>query len=168
MWVGLWSAPHYGQAQEPATDSMPAVELALVPQPEPDPPLQYRLVPAYSDIRSGNAATRYYRAILLMPREKEKVYSDEQAKWLDQPLSQFPQDSAQAFLEPYRNTLQELKAATLCSHCDWGLPVREMTGIEAVSLLLPDLQETRALRASCGLRRDWRFHGGSTMRRSNR
>ncbi len=145
MWAGLWSAPIYGQAQEPSTDTMPTVELSLVPQPEPDPPLQYRLVPAYSEIRSGNAAIRYYRAILLMPREKEKVYSDEQANWLDQPLSQFPQDAALAFLEPYRNTFLELKSATRCDHCNWDLPVREMTGIEAISLLLPDMQETRAL-----------------------
>ncbi len=110
-------------------NQLPVVELTLVPQPEPDPPLKYSLVPAYPDIKPGNAATWYYRAILLLPREKEKAYGEEQDEWLSLPLDQFPTDKAREFLRAYQNTLHETKTATFCEHCDWGLQLRDMKGM---------------------------------------
>ena len=87
----------------------------------------------------------YYRAVLLMPREKERRFGDTQSKWMELSLEQFPKEEARKWLGPYRNTLNEVARATLREHCDWDLQVRQLKGDEALSLLLPDLQELREL-----------------------
>jgi len=138
------------RADEPAQPSgtakqLPLVEMTLTPRPEPDPPLKYSLVPAYPDIKPGNAATWYYRAILLLPREKERAFGEEQSNWLSLPLAQFPQDKARTFLEAYRNAIHETRTATFCDHCDWGLQLRELKGMDTLNFLFPELQETRTL-----------------------
>ncbi len=128
-----------------APDPLPVVAISTIPQPEPDPPLKYSLTPTYSEVQEGNAATWYYRAILLIPREKEKRFGDEQTAWIALPIEQFPQDKAREWLEPYRNSLRELKTATYRDHSNWNQGIRHMKGTEALSFLLPELQEMREL-----------------------
>ena len=124
---------------------IPVEDLTLAPRPEPDPPLKYSLIPAYADLQPGNAATCYYRAILLLPREQKMQYGDEQTEWDRIPLKDFPKDQARAWLEPYRNSLAETRIATFREYCHWDFRIRELKGTAPFAFLLPELQETRAI-----------------------
>lgn len=124
---------------------LPVVSFSTVPQAEPDPPLKYTLIPEYMEVQPGNAATAYYRAIALMPRDEKSQFGDAQSKWLEVPLSEFPKDEARAWLGSYHNTLAEVRVGTLRETCDWNHRIRELKGMETFAFLLPELQEARAI-----------------------
>lgn len=134
-----------GAERQPADEELPEVILSSVPQPEPSPPLKYMLVPKYSEMKPGNAATSYYRAILLIPRDKDKRFGEKQDKWRNVPLDQFPKEQAREWLSHYQNALKEVRVATYREHCNWDRRVRELSGVEAFSMLLPEIQECREL-----------------------
>ena len=92
-----------------AEDTLPVVRLTSVPQAEPDPPLKYQLTPAYGQLQPGNAATSYYRAIVLLPRDEKLQFGDAQEKWLDVPLNEFPQEEARKWLAAYQSVLGEVR-----------------------------------------------------------
>src|SRR5688572_15307552 len=62
---------------EPATEKdpniAPTIELAIAAAAEPRPALKYRLAPDIGERKAGNAASHYYRAIILQ-RQKPKEY----------------------------------------------------------------------------------------------
>ncbi len=128
-----------------AMAEMPVITISLMPQPEPVPPLKYSLIPAYADIQPGDAATSYYRAILMMPRDKELVFGDDQQQWLALPMEQFPREKARKWLQAYANTMKEMETATFREHCNWDQQVRSLTGLDALGFMLPELQETRVI-----------------------
>ncbi len=128
-----------------AEEQPPIVTISSTPQPEPDPALRYLLTPQYADMKAGNAATWYYRAILLMPREKSKAFGDKQFEWLELPLGQFPREKARTWLVPYASALSEAKTATYREQCDWDLQMRQLKGFEALEFLLPELNQLRGL-----------------------
>lgn len=138
----------WGQAA-PATpsaeDVLPVTKLVISPAAEPDPPLKYTLIPAYGDLQPGNAATSYYRAITLMPKDESKLFNEPQQEWLDLPLDKLPRDEARAWLSHYRVVLEEVRVGTLRESCDWNHRTREMQGLDPVGFLLPELQELRTL-----------------------
>jgi hypothetical protein len=124
---------------------LPVVTLSAMPQAEPDPPLKYTLVPAYMDVQPGNAATSYYRAIALLPRDEKSQFGDVQSTWLEVPLSEFPKEEARAWLAAFHNTLEEVRIGTLRETCDWNHRIRELKGMETFAFLLPELQEARVI-----------------------
>jgi hypothetical protein len=119
--------------------------VTLRPQPEPDPPLKHELLPAYHQLQPGNAATYYYRALLSLPRDPKLQFGDQQTKWMDQPLTEFPTKEAAQWLKAYKNVFGEARRAVYRERCDWGLHVRGLKGMEPVELLLPELQATRSV-----------------------
>jgi hypothetical protein len=138
----------WGQAA-PATPSpenaLPVTKLVIAPAAEPDPPLKYSLVPAYGDLQPGNAATSYYRAITLLPTDENLVFGDEQTRWCEVPLAEFPCDEARKWLNRFHGALSELQVATLRETCDWNHRVRELQGLDPVEFLLPEMQKLREL-----------------------
>jgi hypothetical protein len=138
----------WGQAA-PATPSpenaLPVTKLVIAPAAEPDPPLKYSLVPAYGDLQPGNAATSYYRAITLLPTDENLVFGDEQTRWCEVPLAEFPCDEARKWLNRFHGALSELRVATLRETCDWNHRVRELQGLDPVEFLLPEMQKLREL-----------------------
>ncbi len=88
-------------------NELPVKSMVLVPCAEPDPPLQRLLIPAFADLQPGNAATSYYRAITLLPRDQKLQFGETQEKWLEVPLQEFPQDEARKWLTAYQSVLQE-------------------------------------------------------------
>lgn len=126
-------------------NEMPAVKVSSVPQAEPDPPLKYQLIPAYGKLTPGNAATGYYRAIVLLPRDEKHQFGDEQSKWIEVPLGDFPKEEARTWLAAHRNMLEEVRTATFREDCDWSYRMRELKGMETISYLLPEMQEARAI-----------------------
>lgn len=137
-----------GQGIPPTTspeDALPVTKLVIAPAAEPDPPLKYSLIPAYGDLQPGNAATSYYRAITLLPRDTTKTFGDEQQNWCDVPLAEFPCEKAREWLNNYDVALSELRVATLRETCDWNHRVRELQGLDPVNFLLPEMQRLREL-----------------------
>ncbi len=139
------SSAQQATPQPDEAETMPVVELTLHPRPVPDPPLKYSLLPPYLDMKARNAAIWYYRALLLLPREKTVAFGEEQQQWLSLPLDQFPKDQAHQFLVSYRNSLHETKTATYCDHCNWELNLRDLKGMETLGFLLPEMQEVRTV-----------------------
>jgi hypothetical protein len=137
-----------GQGIPPTTppeDILPVTKLVISPAAEPDPPLKYSLIPAYGDLQPGNAATSYYRAITLLPRDATKTFGDEQQNWCDVPLAQFPCEKAREWLTNFEVALSELRVATLRETCDWNHRVRELQGLDPVNFVLPEMQRIREL-----------------------
>ena len=126
---------------------LPVVIVNSVPQAEPDPALKYQLTPAYGALQAGNAATSYYRAIVLLPRDEKQQFGDSQTKWLEVPLAEFPKEEARAWLGAYRNMLEEVRVATLREDCEWSHRTRELKGLDTMAYLLPEMQEARSIRA---------------------
>ena len=137
-----------GPAQESAREKAKEIEqvsLRLGPAAEAHPPLKHALVAPFAELRSGNAAIFYYRAMLLMPREKEAQFGELQSAWLEMPLQELPQDEILQFLHGFSGSLRELEQAALRETCDWELGLRELDGIDVISFLFPELQEMRQL-----------------------
>lgn len=132
-----------GLVSPPPEDALPVTKLTVSPAAEPDPPLKYALVPAYGDLQPGNAATSYYRAITLLPNAS-KPFEDE-SKWVELPLAEFPCDEARKWLEQYRNTLEEVRIATFRETCDWNHRVRELRGLDTVNFMLPEMNRLREI-----------------------
>ncbi|NLX56954.1 MAG: hypothetical protein GXY58_17750 [Planctomycetaceae bacterium] len=134
-----------GTSPQGGADAMPVVPLSSVPQVEPVPPLTYQLVPSYSQLTPGNAATNYYRAIVMLPHDEQHQFDEQQFQWLEVPLAEFPRDEARKWLKAYGNALNEVHTATCHEDCDWGYRLRELEGLEIVSFLLPELAEVRTI-----------------------
>ncbi len=143
-------------AQTPSSQSdgqtRRVVALEIDGRGEPDPPLKYRFIPSYGDVQPGNAATFYYRAIVLLPRGEDEQYGEKQAAWSSLPLNQFPKDEARAWLRPYAQALEEVARASVRERCDWNLRVRELTGTAPIELLLPELSPLRNLARTLRIR----------------
>lgn len=138
-------APETATSPQGGADAMPVVSLSSVPQAEPAPPLTHQLIPFYGRLTPGNAATSYYRAIVLLPRDEQHQFDEQRSQWLEVPLAEFPQDEARKWLEAYRHALDEVHTATCREDCDWSYRPRELKGLETVSYLLPELQEARTI-----------------------
>jgi hypothetical protein len=101
-----------------------------------------------SERRPGNAATHYYRAIILQ-RQKPKEYwqeaSDNYVAWNEGPDDKFPKADVAKWLSAQQSVLAELKEAAYKEHCDWELRLQDRRGPELFSYLIPEIQQSREL-----------------------
>lgn len=144
-----------GSPQTPASPAYPyprVVRLELSPAAEPMPALKYSLLPTASARKTGNAATRYYRAMMMhlqvtgnQQGDARKQYTDAFSKLLDQPLADFDVTLADTMFPATSGTLREIREGAARENCDWSLQLQQMEGMEVVSFLLPDVQEMRTL-----------------------
>jgi hypothetical protein len=119
------------------------VQLSLAPARPPTPALKYHLLPWVSEMRPGNAAVFYERAInheWLHAVTRSDNYA-QLTDWLEQPLTR---DLA-AKLEPFGRSLavREFDVAARCEYVDWQLTGRLRD--DSFSMLLPDVQQFRIL-----------------------
>jgi hypothetical protein len=145
MGVALLLAPvaARGQGQD-----RPATPIVMRPAAEPVPALKYRLVPPRRTREPGNAALNYHRAIGMvqgarqgMAAAKSPGVDAQIADWNDLPLEQLPVEAARAVLDAFSLATPEVEAGARKESCDWGLSGRA----EGVQLLMPEIQESRAL-----------------------
>jgi len=137
-----------------------SVAIVLRPAAEPVPALKYRLLPERSTQTPGNAAIFYHRAILMLEdarratrraKEQEKpLVTDEQAAadWITGPLNAIPRDQARRWLETYRSSLHETELGARRLTCHWEFDSRT----EGIDLVLPEIQDMRALARLVALR----------------
>ncbi|MFQ5735136.1 MAG: hypothetical protein ACE5KM_24645, partial [Planctomycetaceae bacterium] len=121
-------------------------KLTVSPAAEPEPALKYALLPRFEDLKPGNSTPFYYRAILSIkdrPKDPLKPFHDNYDTWMNGPPSQMPRDEVRKFLRGFRNVFHELKIATHREKTDWAWRLKDVTGIQAIAFLLPEVQEAR-------------------------
>jgi hypothetical protein len=143
--------------QEPGDTSSTVIRMEVTPAAEPAPALAYRFVAEDIDLKPGNAAPYYYRALLNLPGRMEamrKKYNEEVEidKWYagdtnSLPLSKLPleriRDAVNIGIDPaIRHQLTE---AMQRRDCDFELGLSEIRGIELISVLLEEFQRSREL-----------------------
>ena len=152
--LGLWLLPPLSWAGD-AADALETFELRVSPAAEPRPALKYRLKIPLSERKPGNAATHYYRAIILqrqLPKEVFQEHADKYEIWHRGPRGSFPKEEVAKWLEKQHNVFAEIKEGAYREHCDWDLRIQDLRGPELYSLLLPEIQECRELARSLSLK----------------
>lgn len=128
------------------------VKLELSPAAEPSPALKYTLLPPVEQRQPGNAAPRYYRAMILhletmsnQTAEARREHTDAMNKLLEQPLANFDLSLSQRLFPESSGVMSELRAGVLREKCDWSLQLQTLEGLEVLGFLLPDLQQMRGM-----------------------
>ena len=146
--------PSHALAQPKPPGQEPKV-VVVRPSAAPRPALKYRLVPERRSLSPGNAALFYHRAIQLeidrrartaleaSPKAGARVESVEEriANWATVPITKVPREEAGKELAAFQSVLREVELGALRSTCDWEFDQRQ----EGISLLLPEIQEMRAV-----------------------
>lgn len=162
LWMATSApAPAHGQeppgggssraAEEPGAGDQTApqtIALTVAPAPEPRPALKYRLFASPQERKPGNAAQYYYRAILLLkqvPQEGRQEDDSRRERWLEAEPKDFPKEDVAKWLSQKRAALGELKVATSREYCDWDFRVQDLRGMETISFLLAEIQDSRNL-----------------------
>jgi len=159
------------RSQDPANRAMiQTMELTLHPQPEPQPALQYRLIPDAFDRRDDNAAIYYLKAMgfLEQPRAYEAVKTfQQQAReavqqsdhpdqtpvpyaWLETPPAQLPVDEVKQYLRLLEFQRPFHAEAARCSLFSVDRNIREVK--DPIMYLLPEIQSMRELARTQSLR----------------
>ncbi len=136
--------------KDPPPPKINNVALSVSSAKAPLPKLRYELLPNTRDLKAGNAAVSYHRAILLLnervkpkPEEWQKL-EEELQKALDAPISDTPKEVLRKHVNAYAKALStEIAFAARCQSCDWGHDARPDN--ERLFLLLPELQKLREL-----------------------
>lgn len=119
-------------------------EWQISPAGEASPALKYRLYPPIGDTVPGNAATHYYRALLLSPRYQAEQLIQE-SEWYDTRTSELPLAEVKKWLSAREIVLDEIALATRCDKCDWGIRFQDLRDRDVIYIRLPEFQEMRQL-----------------------
>lgn len=116
---------------------------------EPKPAMRYEFWEPEIRREPGNAMTHMLRAYVM---SLDVAYADQERDWnkkhdnvFEQPLADFPIKDATAYLEQFRNVLEELKQAGRVNRTDYELRIKELRGTAVYSTLLPEFQRSRDL-----------------------
>ena len=137
-------------------DDLTIIRMKVTPAAEPVPALKYRLLTRDIDLKPGNAAPFYYRALLELPRGMQSIrkkYDEEEqlGRWYATgaeaaPIDELPLDKVRD-ASRFADSLVEnsLIEATSRRDCDWQLNIDEIRGPDVIAFLLPEFQESREL-----------------------
>jgi hypothetical protein len=142
-----------------------AIKMSVTPAAEPTPALKYRFVAEDIDLKQGNSAPYYYRAMLDLPdrmQNAKKIY-DYTAADIDNwyagdvdtvPLDKLPTDKLRQFVDAGIGGAiwDQLVEAANRRQCDFELGFTEIRGPELISVLLEEFQRSRELNRMMGLR----------------
>src|SRR5207247_1651118 len=114
----------------------------------------YRLLPEYLDLKPGNRADLYHRAMLLADgvgdEAKKKFYDDIYDRCTQESGVLLPKELSPAQVRErisvFRAALHELEGAA------WRERFRDLSGAEAIAVLLPECQSARNLARVLSLR----------------
>ena len=152
----------YDKAQV-GNQEIEVVRMTVTPAAEPAPALRHRLLARNVDLRSGNAVPYYYRAQgqlkSVMKQVREKFDEDEQlGLWYGTgegatPIAKLPLEKVREASGMFDGIYQDqLLPAFSRSDCDWELGIEEMRGVDVVSFLLPEFQDSREISRMMALR----------------
>jgi hypothetical protein len=125
---------------KPIPDWMIDRTMMVSAAPAPVPALKYRLYPATTDRRPGNAIPIYLRFAHERSDARKKQIREKPEQWNKLPLDKLPLDEAKKFLDSYRYNLKQLELGARRSSVDWSYT---LDAGDPIGLLLPDVQEMR-------------------------
>lgn len=139
------------EAQTSDQGELTIFQMTVTPAAAPVPALKERLLLRDIDEKPGNAASFYYRAIMMLPDFTKSIrdsggegYDD----WIyEDDVAKLPMDKVRKATEVFANSglLGQLREAASRRECDWGWNLDSIRGPELYSFLLPEIQQTRAL-----------------------
>jgi hypothetical protein len=144
-----------------ADDNVTVIRMTVTPAAEPQPALKHRLMIRDIDQTPGNAVPYYYRALLDVDRyaaAQRRKYGDEFDNWCTPgsdalPLGKLPLDKVRAAALSDESAIwQQIRTATSRRDCDWQLGIDELHGIDIISYLLGEFQQSRELTRLIALR----------------
>ena len=132
-------------------DEPGAVRILISPASEPSPALRYRFWVPEVRREGGNAITNMLRASSLVReipnrQQLDVQWSEQWPPQLDaQPIDQFPKAQAREYLAKYQQVLSELAEMDKASRIDYEQHWNELKGIDVISVLFPEIQQSRHL-----------------------
>jgi hypothetical protein len=150
--LALLALPRLLSADEPAAKAPPAspaetpevISITASPARSPLPALKHRLVFETLELRPGNAAIIYLKAMLVNPAANHPdtlKLNEKVSEWVDQPFEKLPREEVRKLLARYTTVLEQIDIAVHRERCDWEIPLRETDN--PFGILLPELQELR-------------------------
>ncbi len=129
------------RADDATAASETLIRLTVEPASAPKPALRYQLLPELKEMNPGNPIQNYLKCFM----EQQKFFFDKEAferreKLLAAPLKELP---AQEVLDYGGVALSQADWAARLDNPDWQILLKVKT--DGVALLLPDVQQIRAL-----------------------
>jgi hypothetical protein len=118
--------------------------------------LRYRLLPPVWDLHRGNAALIYTKLAINMHGKDFDERQELFAKWLELPAAELPLEEIRVALDS-QNWFDDIELAAHSNQCDWQLPLGERP---LITLLLPEVQNSRALARYLAVRARWQVAQG--------
>jgi hypothetical protein len=142
-WMFLMPAVVLGEDAAKQESKITTIKIVLHPMAEPRPALKYKLLPAFIDLKPGNAAVFYNKLLA----ESIRLFNDENGlwdkalEWTDEgSLSGLPDEKVLSEIRSWKWKIDEIKRASQCEYCDWEVPIRE----DGIYTLLAEVQQTRS------------------------
>ncbi|MGD0516570.1 MAG: hypothetical protein ABSA26_03460 [Thermoguttaceae bacterium] len=141
-WMCLLPLTILGEDAAKEESKIKTVKITLHPMAEPSPALKYKLLPAFIDLKPGNAAVFYNKLLAESLRLflGENEMWDKAGAWSEAPLAELRDEKVRSIIRGWNGKVDEIKRASQCEYCDWQVPIREY----GIATLLPDLQQTRS------------------------
>ena len=137
------------RADDPDPNQPPIIKLTLHAAAPSRPALRYRLTADFFDRKPGNAATFYYRALLMYSqnpqrKEMEAEYAEHSNTSWERPCEGEVREQIKKWVARFpTSAFDQLREATLREECNFDYRLRERGGIEIITFLLPEIQEMR-------------------------
>lgn len=115
--------------------------VTISPAAAPVPALRYRLFPAVTERKEGNAVPMYLRFVHERTDAWKKELREKPAEWSKLALDKLPLAEVKSFLEGHRYNLRQLELGARRKTADWSYTLDDGN---PVNLMLSDTQEMRA------------------------
>ena len=151
------TAPRLLRTEEPSSTTY---KMTVSPANESKPAMKYRLVRQPLDLRAGNAAPYYYRALILMRPafSPDDRYYDEYLTTSNNVAEELA--AAEEVLKRAQDVFGELNRASSRSSCEWSFDAARLTGTDAITFLLPEVSAIRTISRLTTLRARVAMHKG--------
>jgi hypothetical protein len=137
-----------GRAEQTITSTETVIRLTVQPMPAPKPALRYLLLPELKEMNPGNPIQNYLKCYM----EQQHFFFDKEVfkqreEYQSMPLRELP---AKDLLDYGRTALRQADWAARLDKPDWQILPKLKT--DGIGLLLPDVQQMRALAGALKVR----------------
>lgn len=135
-------------------NSLTTVRMTVTPAAEPVPAFKHCFVARDIDLKPGNAAPYYYRAMLDLNPTMDRVrkeFGDDFDTWYIGggdaiPIRDLPLEKVRKAVDMTNGPIHDhLRHAAQLRECDWELGFEELRGVDVIAALLPEFQQSREL-----------------------
>ncbi|QDU58788.1 hypothetical protein [Aeoliella mucimassa] len=126
------------------------IRMTVTPADEPVPVFKHRLSLRPHELMHGNSVAHYMRAFAETGiqehwKQAREQYGEEVESWYDTevPISELPVDKMKEITD--FGIWNYIAPGSKCRDTDWGVAYEDLTGIEIIALLLPEVQNMRSV-----------------------